>query len=228
MAEMIQMDEKTWRIEDGFVRFFILAGKERAAMIDSGFACPNAKAIAEELTGLPVILLNTHGDGDHTSGTGAFAEIHMSRADYECCGIAEKYPGTKLCAVGDGVKVSLGERTLEIIDIPGHTKGSIAILDVERRMLYAGDSVQTGTIFMFGASRTKEQYPLSLEKLVGLSDRYDSVVASHSEPVLQKEQVSKVLAAWKRVQRGEVPFETVNMHGTEVKQYQTADCGFYC
>ncbi|MBR3103127.1 MAG: hypothetical protein IKH46_04825 [Lachnospiraceae bacterium] len=36
MAEIIEINEKTWRIEEGMVRFFVLEGAEKAVMIDSG------------------------------------------------------------------------------------------------------------------------------------------------------------------------------------------------
>ncbi len=32
MAEVIQINENTWRVEDGMVRFFVLEGTEKALM----------------------------------------------------------------------------------------------------------------------------------------------------------------------------------------------------
>ena len=61
---IIQMNENTWRIEDGGVRFFLLTGTEKALLIDSGMMIQNAKEIAESLTDLPIELLNTHADQD--------------------------------------------------------------------------------------------------------------------------------------------------------------------
>ena len=75
MADIIKIDNGTWRFEDGFVRFFLLEGSERAVMIDSGINCKEAACLAKELTDKPVMLLNTHGDGDHTSGTEGFEKI---------------------------------------------------------------------------------------------------------------------------------------------------------
>ena len=57
--------------------------------------------------------------------------------------------------VRDGNSIDLGGRRLEVIEIPGHTPGSIAILDVERRILFSGDTVQDGSIFL----RPHAQYP---------------------------------------------------------------------
>ena len=122
MLEIIKMDDNTWRIENEFVRFFLLEGTKQAVLIDSGFNCENAKEIAEGITSKPVILLNTHGDGDHTSGTAAFAEIYMTEEDYYGCQVAERYPNTKLRKITDCEVIDLGERTIRIITISGHTK----------------------------------------------------------------------------------------------------------
>lgn len=41
--EIVKINENTWRIEDGGVRFFLLAGKEKALLIDSGMQIRNAR-----------------------------------------------------------------------------------------------------------------------------------------------------------------------------------------
>ena len=41
---------------------FLLVGTEKALLIDSGMNTLNAKQIAESITKLPIILLNTHAD----------------------------------------------------------------------------------------------------------------------------------------------------------------------
>jgi len=36
MEGIVQINENSWRIEDGGVRFFLFCGAERAALIDTG------------------------------------------------------------------------------------------------------------------------------------------------------------------------------------------------
>lgn len=227
MAEIICIDENTWRFEDGFVRFFLLAGKNRALMIDSGFNCPDAAKLAGTLTDKPVSLLNTHADGDHTSGTGGFSEIYMHAADYESTDMADRYPNTGHIDIRDGEIIDLGDRPLKLIHIPGHTPGSVAILDINSRSLYSGDSVQKGHIFMFGSKRVPDKYEASLQKLIDASGDYDRIYASHDEYEIPGDYASKVLEAFRRVKEGSVPFEMMDMHGTMVKSYTTEICGFY-
>lgn len=227
MAEIIKIDSGTWRIEDGFVRFFLLEGADKAVMIDSGMNCPDAAEIAKSLTDKPVMLLNTHGDGDHTSGTAGFSQIYMHALDYTNCGVSARYPETSLVEVNDSDLIELGDRTLKIIHIPGHTKGSIAILDVKNRVLYAGDSVQKGHIYMFGDKRQPEKYVESLEKLIAMGDEYDFVYASHDECILPGDYAKKVKAAWQQVVNGEIDFELIELFGQKVKSYTAEFCGFF-
>ncbi len=80
-CEIIQINEKTWRIEDDGVRLFLLAGTEKALLIDSGMNLNSAREIASGLTGLPLSLLNTHADRDHIGSNEQFDEIWPSHAD---------------------------------------------------------------------------------------------------------------------------------------------------
>lgn len=227
MAEVIKIDSNTWRFEDGFVRFFLLEGEDKSVLIDSGMNCPNAAEMAKRITDKPVMLLNTHGDMDHTSGTGGFSYIYMNPSDYSACGIKERYPETSLVEVTDGEIIELGNRTLQIIYVPGHTAGSIAVLDINNRILYAGDSVQKGHIYMFGTNRVPQQFEDSLDKLIGMQDMYDVIYASHDQYKMPGDYAQKVKKAWKQVQSGEVQYELTDMFGQQIKSYTTDVCGFY-
>ena len=48
--QIIPIDAETWRIEDGMVRCYLLAGTERALLVDTGMTLKNAREIAEGLT----------------------------------------------------------------------------------------------------------------------------------------------------------------------------------
>lgn len=227
MGEIIRIDSNTWRIEDGFVRFFLLEGEEKAALIDSGVNCPDAIDIAKRLTNKPLILINTHGDGDHTSGTSGFANIYIHPLDYVGCDVINRYPNTSMVPLNDGDYIDLGKRPLKILHIPGHTRGSVAILDIAKRVLFAGDSVQKGHIYMFGMKRCPEQFEESLDKLITIKNEFDYIYASHDSFMLSNDYVEKVKMAWKQVQGGEVPFEIIDLYGNLVKSYTTPVCGFY-
>lgn len=112
MAECIKINKNTFRIEDGHVRFFLFCGTERAALIDTGMTAPDAGKIAESLTDLPLILINTHADPDHISGNGAFPGFYMS-PDEEGNYRAHNGMG-QIIPVKEGAVIDLGDRPLRI------------------------------------------------------------------------------------------------------------------
>ncbi|MBW9152261.1 MBL fold metallo-hydrolase [Clostridium estertheticum] len=45
--------------------------------------------------------------------------------------------------VKEGHVFDLGERELEVMYLPGHTNGSIALLDRKNRVLFSGDTISS-------------------------------------------------------------------------------------
>lgn len=225
---IIPMNDHTWRIEDGFVRYFLVVGTGKAMLIDSGVSSLDAKAVAESITDLPLILLNTHGDRDHIAGNGAFESFYMAQADYDGCDVAARFPDSRCLPLQDGDRFDLGGHTLEIITIPGHTVGSTAILDVEGRALFSGDSVQDGTIYMFGQHRRPDAFAASLKKLIDRAADYDRIYPSHSSPELPADYTEKVLATWEDCLAGKLPVTRENLFGNPVDTHTANACGFYC
>ncbi|MBQ9153286.1 MAG: MBL fold metallo-hydrolase, partial [Solobacterium sp.] len=66
--EITQYDEHTWIFYHNGVRFFLLEGEEKAALIDTGMHAGNVFELARERTEKPLILLNTPADMDHVGG----------------------------------------------------------------------------------------------------------------------------------------------------------------
>lgn len=78
-----QIDESTWNLVEGMSSacMYLLAGKERALLIDTGFGLCQLDAVVRRLTDLPVIVVNTHGHYDHTGGNRWFDEVYLSEKD---------------------------------------------------------------------------------------------------------------------------------------------------
>lgn len=226
MKEVIKVDDATWRIEDGEVRFLLLCGDERAALIDTGMNAPDARDIAEKITPLPLILINTHADPDHISGNGAFEEFYMSPAEE---GHYRAQNGTgRLIPVVEGDVIDLGNRPLRIIDNPGHTPGSIAILDVKGRVLIGGDSVQDGNIFMFGAHRDLSRYIESLRHLGEFEGSYDAIYPMHGSFPVYPDLIGKLIDGASEIAEGRASAIPVSLFGQEVSLYKFEYAGFLC
>lgn len=127
--------DNTYCFDEGGVRFFLLNGEEKSLLIDSGMKTKNARDIVNEYTDKEIILINTHTDMDHTGSNAQFTTAYMNPS--ECV----NYKGD-ITPVWDGDISNLGNREIQVIHIPGHTPGSIALLDIKARTLFSGDSIQ--------------------------------------------------------------------------------------
>ena len=226
MADIIQINDNTWRIEDNGVRFFLLAGDQKALLIDSGMNTPNAKQIAESITELPVMLLNTHADPDHISGNGSFEYAYMHPDEEENF---KAFGGLGvLQPVHDHDIIDLGKRPLKIIFIPGHTPGSIAVLDINNRVLISGDSIQDGNIFMFGKFRNMPLYIESLKKLSMDTDAFDTIYPSHGSFPVCPDLIASLIEGAEQIINGEAKGKNVEVFGTPVVFYKFPYAGFLC
>ncbi len=190
--EIVSIDESTWAIEEGMVRSYLLAGSERALLIDTGNGAGYLKSVVRSLTDKPVMLVNTHADPDHMGCNDQFGAPYLHPSEFAY--YEERNPGKPHRALEDREQADLGGRRAEALLIPGHTCGSLAILDRERRYLFSGDTVAASAIFMFGAQRSLPAYRDSLERLRRMSESFDKIYPAHGPMPQQPEILDRLLA----------------------------------
>ncbi|MHB8065381.1 MAG: MBL fold metallo-hydrolase [Ruminiclostridium sp.] len=201
--EVHQVDSSCWRIEENGVRAFLITGTEKALLVDSGFGTGNIKELVDNMTSLPLMLVNTHTDRDHVGCNSLFEKAHMHPSEYD-----KYHRGTSarnmVEPLWEGDRIDLGGRDFEVILIPGHTPGSIALLDAENRILFSGDSVQAGTVYMFGPGRNIQAYIISMTKLAAISDRFDTVYPSHGPIPISSDILDGLIIGARRVLNNEI------------------------
>ena len=226
-GKIIQINTNTWRIEDDGVRLFLLAGTEKALLIDSGMNLNNARDVAAGLTDLPLSLLNTHADRDHIGSNEQFDAFYMHPAEEPVYRRSGK-PGT-IIPVREGDSLNLGDRELRIIHLPGHTPGSIAVLDVQNRVLISGDPIQAhGRIFMFGDHRNMEDYIASLEHLKDFTDQFDEIWPSHADIPVSPAIIQKLRDGAQAIQDGTIHGKPTEFFGQSIVVYDLGFCTLLC
>ena len=71
-----ELEPGTWLVgEPGHVNCFLVAGRERAALIDTGLGIADIGLATGKLTDRPVVVVNTHSHSDHRGGNWRFAEV---------------------------------------------------------------------------------------------------------------------------------------------------------
>ena len=185
-----QIEPGFWCIEENGVRCFLFEGEDEAMLIDAGFGTGNLSEYISSFTPLPVKrLVITHADIDHIGCAEQFDHIMLHPADFD------RFANSgKNCAVisplWENSEVSIGRWKFSVVLLSGHTPGSIALLDHEHRFLIAGDCVQTAPIYMFGQGRNLPAFIHSMDRLLDLSDSFDTIYASHGTLALTTEILS--------------------------------------
>lgn len=208
------------------VSCFLITGRERAVLIDTAVGFVGLRSTVESLTDLPVTVILTHGHGDHAGGAGEFDTVYLHPLDLpllQVHGLSMRmgYAGAMLGPdtvlleenfvpardrafeeLGDGALFELGGITVEIIHVPGHTKGSCCVLIREERMMIYGDACNGNTLVMDQASTDISTYRKSLEYLKTFDDAYDTVCYSHGPAIGPRRSLDDNIELCKRILAG--------------------------
>ena len=224
---MKELFANTWAETDQVVRIFLLAGREKALLIDTGMTGLDLHAITSLHTDLPLQLLNTHADRDHIAGNTQFQEFYMHPSEAAFYRNVQHGSG-RLLPVFDGDLIDLGGRTLEIIHLPGHTPGSITVLDWENRCLIGGDPIQEdGNIYMFGDHRNMDAYIAGLERLLERGD-FDFIYPSHAKEKVSRDVIPELIDGAKDILAGKIPGKEIEVHGKKVTSCDVGVSRFLC
>lgn len=233
------LDECTWLIEeeaDCNVYMYLLAGKERAVLLDTGYGTIPLDTIIPSLTNLPVTVLCTHGHFDHIGGNGYFSRIMMHKSDrelYHQHRLEIRKIAPNAIAPESAIELEwfeypfvldLGGRTLEVFPVPGHTKGCVAVLDVERRQLFTGDTCCKAAVLLnFDHSADLATYRSSIVSILEKRPRYDTTWPSHHAKPVGAEIPAQFLTACDLLLNGEAEGEEVPHPFGSAKMYAHED-----
>lgn len=177
------------RVNLGFVSAYLLIRGGEAALVDTGVAGSGA-AIEQALSGVSLgwgavgHVILTHHHGDHQ---GSLPEVLAAAPDATAYAGAEDLAAINsprpVTAVSDGADVF----GLRIVTTPGHTAGSISVLDPLAGVLVAGDALGTngGRPVLPGAQFTvdMDEAIRSIVKLGGLT--FETLLVGHGEPIAE-------------------------------------------
>lgn len=139
---------KCSNFEAPFVYLFV--GAERALLIDTGATNDGGRHLAtaiRSVTDLPIVAAHSHGHGDHRQGDDALRAIDEitlvgigADAVMEFYGF-ENWPQSP-------ASLELGERTIELLPIPGHLDDHVAFYDPVSGFVVTGDSLYPGRLYV--------------------------------------------------------------------------------
>jgi glyoxylase-like metal-dependent hydrolase (beta-lactamase superfamily II) len=192
------------RVAPGFnvsvVNLYLVIGRERAALIDSGMGLSDIREAYAALTDLPIVNLCSHSHWDHVSGSYLFAERlihplerHRLDEDYKVEGVTQFRAAPATGAATEGTVIDLGGRTLTVWHTPGHSPGHVSYRDSATGYLFCADTCYAGTLWMQTEDANLAQWRASLERIAA-SD-VTALLGGHEESVQPRTLASDVLAA---------------------------------
>jgi glyoxylase-like metal-dependent hydrolase (beta-lactamase superfamily II) len=140
---------------------FLLFGAERALLIDTGSRNGN---IAPQIglivhrwlarnarDSMPLLVVHTHAHGDHVAGDAALQALNDARIPITLVP-ATVEDNRRIFRIahwpGDVGAVDLGNRIIDALAIPGHEDAGVALYDRQTGILFTGDSVYPGRLYI--------------------------------------------------------------------------------
>lgn len=171
---------------------FLMFGSEKALLLDTGSRNGNLGPTLQRTIhrwmlrnsrgSMPLIVVHTHEHGDHVAGDEAIESMHDA-----------SIPVTLIRATVDANSafyhiahwpddigsVNLGDRVLDAIPIPGHSDASIALYDRNTAILFSGDTLYPGRLYVVSYF----EYVASIERLVKFTDArpVEEILGNHIE-----------------------------------------------
>ena len=150
---------------------YLVVGEEKALLFDLAINQENLWDYACSLTDRPVQLVLSHGHVDHIFYLNKREEVWLHPDDMDMVkngvpGVNEPtHPCPVLHSLNEGDVIELGNRKLTVYHIPGHTPGSILLLDQKTKLLLSGDSVARRLLFGVGSDVKIEPFCQKVERL---------------------------------------------------------------
>jgi glyoxylase-like metal-dependent hydrolase (beta-lactamase superfamily II) len=184
------------------VNLGLIVGSQHTLLIDTGGSPAQGRALRASLTAVTDLPLTavvvTHWHYDHAFGLAAFADIpriaHESvrfrlssagaAADARRLRLDHHELGQPNVEIAVATALDLGDRRVEIAHLGrGHTDGDLVVVVPDADVLFAGDLLESAGPPSFGPDSVPEEWPATLDAVIGLMTATTLAVPGHGEPV---------------------------------------------
>lgn len=210
--------------ENSFAILYLVIGAKKALLIDTGFGIGNLPELCSSITSLPVEVILTHAHPDHVMGAGQFDVVHIAKEDGPLLktffgrdariAIASEFLSGQtgkqiaLDSLSDWIKqelksvqpiangdvIDLGGRYLRVIATPGHTTGSICLLDESERILFSGDTIlKSYHLLNLEESASLKTFFESLLHVKSFEEEYDTLFPGHEPAPLPLSHLKELI-----------------------------------
>lgn len=206
------------------VNLFLIIGDDKALLFDTGHGVADLPAAIGSITDKPLTVVLGHGHIDHANGAYQFEEVYLREPEFELfnehtspefrgmlldrlseAGLKPGFDpeqwkisgGCNLKPLPLGTVFDLGGLHVEVIDMAGHTGGSIGLLLKELRILLDSDSANSHCWMYMPQSLSVREYIAMLERVAKLD--FDVFYVAHQDHAHPKSDFNKYISVAKNV-----------------------------
>jgi hydroxyacylglutathione hydrolase len=150
---------------------FLLFGRQKAFLLDTGAGQTEIAGVVQGLIGdwlkhrsresIDLVVAHTHAHLDHIAGDAQLKMLPHTIVIEPNRTAVQGFFGIRNWPA-DIVTFDLGDRVLDVIPIPGHEPSSIAIYDRQTGVLFTGDTLYPGRLYV----RNEAAFFASIQRLV--------------------------------------------------------------
>jgi glyoxylase-like metal-dependent hydrolase (beta-lactamase superfamily II) len=159
---------------------YLLFGTRRALLLDTGAGQTDvARVVRDRIDAwlarngrgsIELVVAHTHAHGDHIAGDAQLKQLPHATVIEPTLPAVLAFFGFRDWP-NSPVTFDLGDRIVDVIPIPGHEATSIALYDRQTAILFTGDTLYPGRLYI----KDPDAYAASIRRLVDFT--HDKVVA---------------------------------------------------
>lgn len=235
---------------------YLIEGQKKGILLDTGMGIGDMKKVVEHLTSLKVCVVNSHTHFDHIGDDHQFEEIAVFNNEVEIerlksgrtvedlkdelkdellfrplpKGFDQKSYKIISSTPTDLLKheeyIDLGGRELQVLHTPGHSPGSICLLDTKSRELFTGDTFYLSSLYAHFSESDLGAYSQTANYLASLVPSISVLRPSHDDgkrqPFAECEYLVRLARAFQRIKAGKANFSlgVCPYSGEKIRDYR--------
>jgi len=227
---------------------YLILGQERAILLDTGMGIGDIHRLVSEMTDKPVTVVNSHYHWDHVADNHRFSRIaihaseahllqqdplqetlqeamraenfwgpvppHFDPADYDI------RPSRANQLLEDGEFLELGGRRLQVLHTPGHSPGSICLWSEEEGLLFTGDTVYAGPLYVQLENSDFLTYYESMKRLADLAPSLRLVLPGHNWTPLEPQILLEMADGFEQIAAGGASYRLMESQWGVLRRYE--------